>query len=251
MHAHGISNLDADTTLSASSVNALAEYGSLNYGLHNSSGAEATVSSGSFSGYGGAGTYGVYTVDSGTTLFTTSITALADLGSDFNYGLHNDDGAEAALRGGSYTGRGGIGATGINNHAGSTLFAANVAALGENASMCEGFDNSGLATLRGGSFAGRSGAIVHGIYNVGTLEADHVTVVGRDGGSSSYGLYNGGSGTTTANSSQFIGSSNGLDQQGGTVHLGVSQLDGGANLSGGTLTCFQVYDGNYVAYTCP
>jgi hypothetical protein len=54
-----------------------------------------------------------------------------------------------------------------------------------------------------------------------------------------------------ADSSQFTGSSNGLYLDSGTVHLGVSQLDGGATNSSGTLTCFQVYDGNYAAYTCP
>ena len=54
-----------------------------------------------------------------------------------------------------------------------------------------------------------------------------------------------------ADSSQFTGNSNGLSQYSGTVRLGVSQLDGDATRTSGTLTCFQVYDGNYAAYTCP
>ncbi len=41
--------------------------------------------------------------------------ALAENGSDNNYGLHNRDGAEATLRGGSFTGRGGMIACGIYN----------------------------------------------------------------------------------------------------------------------------------------
>jgi len=55
----------------------------------------------------------------------------------------------------------------------------------------------------------------------------------------------------TADSSQFTGDSNGLFQNGGIVYLGVSQLDGGATRDSGTLTCFQVYGGNYAVYACP
>jgi hypothetical protein len=47
------------------------------------------------------------------------------------------------------------------------------------------------------------------------------------------------------------GTSNGLYLNSGTVRLGVSELDGGATNDSGVLTCYQVYDGNYAAYTCP
>ena len=76
-----------------------------------------------------------------------------------------------------------------------------------------------------------------------------VTALAENGGSN-YGLHNSG-GATKADNSQFTGSSNGLYLDGGTVYLGVSQLDGGATNSSGTLTCFQVYDGSYSDYTCP
>jgi hypothetical protein len=150
---------------------------------------------------------------------------LAENGSGENYGLANDLGA-VALRGGAFTGRGGTSAYGIYN-SGTTLEAESVTALGENGSYQNyGLWNYNAATaLRGGAFTGRGGTSAYGIYNV--------------------------DGTAKADSSQFTGSSNGLYQNGGTVSLGVSQLDGGATRTSGTLTCFQVYDGNYAAYTCP
>ena len=105
-----------------------------------------------------------------------------------------------------------------------------------------GPDNA-AATLRGGSFTGRGGGDTYGIQNNGILDAESVTALGNDGSGDNFGLYNS-SGTAMADSSQFTGSSNGLYLDSGTVYLGVSQLDGGATNSSGTLTCFQVYDGN-------
>jgi hypothetical protein len=108
-------------------------------------------------------------------------------------------------------------------------------------------------TLHGGAFTGRGGTGAYGIYNSdsgATLEADNVTALAENGSSSNFGLYNY-DGAATADSSQFTGSSNGLYMDSGTVYLGVSQLDGGATRAAGSLTCFQVYDGSYAAYTCP
>jgi hypothetical protein len=209
---------------------------------------------------GGSYNYGVFLTGSGTGVTLQHVTALGENGNG-NYGLYNYEGPTAALRGGSFTGRGGTDAWGIYNYgSGTTLEAESVTALGENGSST----NRGLgnyegptAALRGGSFTGRGGTDAWGIYNIvsivsgTTLEAEGVTALGESGSSKNYGLYNDGGAAATADSSQFTGASNALYQTGGTVSLGVSQLDGGATRTGGTLTCFQVYDGNYAAYTCP
>jgi hypothetical protein len=83
------------------------------------------------------------------------------------------------------------------------------------------------------------------------LDAEGVTALGENGSSINRGLLNEDGAVATADSSQFTGSSDGLYLNGGTVGLGVSQLDNGATRSSGTLTCFQVYNGSYGAYTCP
>ena len=115
--------------------------------------------------------------------------------------------------------------------------------------------DSTLTTPRVASFAGREGPNAKGIFNADgigiTLAVERVTALGVDGTSTNYGLHNSGSATTTANSSQFIGSNDGLYQENGTVSLGVCQLDGDATRDSGTLTCFQVFGGSYAAYTCP
>jgi hypothetical protein len=77
-----------------------------------------------------------------------------------------------------------------------------------------------------------------------------VTATGKDGANDDYGLYNE-SGAATADSSQFTGGSSGLLLDAGTVHLGVSLLDDGATISGGTLTCYEVYTSTYTGYNCP
>jgi hypothetical protein len=254
--AYGIYNGDNGATLEAANVTALGEDGSgNNYGLDNHSGAEAVLRGGSFTGRGGTvDTYGIFNTNSDTTLEAEGVTALGENSSTWNFGLHNLNGAEATLRNGSFTGRGGQFAQGISNSgSGTTLEAESVTALGENGSESNcGLLNrdSAAAALRGGAFTARTGvATTHGIHNDGTLEIENVTALGENG-SNNYGLYNE-SGTAMADSSQLMGSSNGLYLDSGTVYLGVTQLDGGATNSSGTLTCFGVYDGSYSGYTCP
>jgi len=257
--AYGIYNDASGTTLEADNVTALAENGSnSNHGLYNHSGAAAVLRGGSFTGRGGMGAWGIDSGDNNTTLEADNITALAENGSGYNCGLDNYNTAEATVRGGSFTASGGVHAKAIHNDGDTTLKAEGVTALAENGSITNyGLDNYNGAdgTLRGSSFTARGGTTAYGIYNgvsgstSTTLEADNVTALAENG-SSNYGLYNEDA-TVTANSSQFTGSSNGLYQDGGTVSLGVSQLDGNATRPSGTLTCFQVYDGSYVAYTCP
>jgi hypothetical protein len=299
----------SDTGVTLQEVTALGENGSEeNYGLYNNSSAATTLHSGSFTGRGGTYAYGVFN-GSGSTLEAESIRALGEGASTNNYGLRNNSGSEATLRGGSFTARGGADARGIYNiGTTTTLEAENVTALGENGTSNYGLYNSGRATLRGGSFTGRGGIYVYGIYNAGSnnrLEAESVTALGENGSTENYGLnnqagatvtlnggsftgrggantigiWNYGSDTTldaksvnvlaengsnsnyglanvdaadaTANSSKFTGSSNGVIVTSSTVHLGVCQLDGGITSTSGTLACFQVYDENYISIICP
>jgi hypothetical protein len=278
---HGIRNDGNGTTMEATGVWALGEDGSsTNQGLLNEAGATATLHGGSFTARWGADAYGIYNADGNTTLEATNVTARGADGSNVNYGLLNDNGAAAALRSSSFTGRGGTDSRGIRHDGSVTVLQADgVTALGEDASS-ENYGlystNSFSMTLRGGSFTGRGGNDVRGIYNyTNTLEATGITALGEDGNNNSYGLYNengvavlhggsftgrGGSlaygiasaGTTLeATSVTALGDNNGLLQSGGTVSLGVTQLDGGANWGGSGRTCFQVYNGSFAPITCP
>jgi hypothetical protein len=258
--AYGIYNHGSGTMLEAEGGTGLAENGSgTNYGLFNYGGGEATLRGGSFTGRGGGNyAFGIYSYGSGTTLEAVDVTALGEDDSSSNCGLINRDGAAATLRGGSFTGRGGNSAYGIYSYnSGTMLEAEGVTGLAESGSSPNwGLYNTGgaAATLRGGSFTGRGGNSAYGIYNYSsgtTLEAEGVTALGEDGSSTNYGLYNISSATAEVDSSRFAGNTYGLYLDGGTVRLGVTQLDSGAFRNSGTLTCFQVYDGSYASYTCP
>jgi hypothetical protein len=232
----GIYNLN-HAVLEAESVTVLAENGSDNHGLDNHSQAIATLYGGSFTARGGSNTRGIYNRATGATLQAESVTALAENGSTDNRGLMNESSAIATLYGGSFTG--------YKATSGGSTYGL--------------FNTSGAdATLQGGSFTGNGGNYAYGISNMqngSTLEIERITALGKNGSSGNYGLYNGvnvsDTATANANSSQFIGSDDGLLQGGGTVRLGVSQLDGQATRTNGTLTCFQVYDGSYSSYACP
>jgi hypothetical protein len=234
--AYGINNTSTSTTLKGTSVTALGESGSTsNYGLYNFAGGEAMLHGGSFSGIGGSNAYGIWNSHSGSILEMESAIALGENGSTSNYGLSNYNSAVATLRGGSFTGSGGTNAYGIYNDDWSTLETEGVTALGENGSSVNlGLYNyyGAMATLRGGSFAAYGGINAYGIYNNGsstTLKATNATALGEGGSGTNYGLY----------------------QDSGTVSLGVMQLVGGLNKLGGSLTCFQAYDGSFAAYSCP
>jgi hypothetical protein len=113
-----------------------------------------------------------------------------------NLGLVNTDSATLELAGGSYTGRGGVSATGIQNSgSNSELVAKGIDAMGENSSdACSGLENlsGGIATLHGGSFTCLDGlGVGRGIYNNddSTLNAFNVTSRGEGVGSYSFGIY--------------------------------------------------------------
>jgi hypothetical protein len=256
--AWGIHNEASGTTLEAESVTALGEDGSSNnYGLSNTDAATATLRGGAFTGRGGTNANGIRNIDSGTTLEAESVNVLAEHSSSANYGLENGSYAQARLHNGAFTGRGGTEGRGILNDYGGTLEAENITALGEEGSSYSvGLVNYSDAVLRGGAFTGQAGYHTRGIYNANsgvTLMADNVTAPGKDGGGTNYGLYNYGGATADLSQAVLEGANNGLYLDSGTVHLAVSELDGDATCAGigATLTCFQVYDGNYVAYTCP
>jgi hypothetical protein len=256
--AYGVNNQGAGTTLEAENVSALGEDGSSsNSGLSNQDSATATLRSGSFTGRGGANTYGIYNAGSGTTLEAESVTALGEDGSSVNYGLRNyNNGAEATLRGGAFIGRGGSYAYGINNYGSdTTLKAESVTALGENGSS----QNYGLynynaaeARLRGGAFTGRTGTSAYGISNnTATLEAQSVIALGEDGSSHNFGLDNLNS-NSVANITQSVlgGATNAVYHSSGSVTVSNSRLVGGA--VSGTVTCVAVSrGGTFNANGCP
>jgi hypothetical protein len=181
--------------LEADGVTALGENGSSSRGAIFYKSA-VRLRGGSFTGRGGGMTNGIYNTDSSAMLEAVSVTALAE-GGDSNYGLENRNDAEAMLRGGSFTGRGGDDAYGIYNAINDAMLeAVSVTALGEDGSS----NNYGLynysgaiAMLSGGSFTGRGGEDTYGVYNTydnPKLEAVNVTALGEDGSSNNYGLYN-------------------------------------------------------------
>jgi hypothetical protein len=130
--AYGIANVDAE--MDAESVTALAENSNNNYGLYNSSGANAKLLGGSFTARGGAINHGIHNTYNNTSLEANNINALAENGSS-NYGLYNHNRADAKLNGGSFTARGGTTSYGIRNTSNNpTLEANNINALAENGS---------------------------------------------------------------------------------------------------------------------
>jgi hypothetical protein len=225
-----------------------------NAGIENHTGAEAVLFGGVFIGRGGEYARGIYTHNS-TTLETESSTALGEDGNSDNMGIYIVDMVTVTVRNGSFTGRGGTNALGITAWNSTLLKTESVTALGENGNYTNhgvNISNTVTATLRGGSFTGYGGQLAWGLFSSSNSEVlvDNVTAM-ADKANSNCGMRQKG-GTAIIDSSQFTGSNYGLNQNGGLVYLGVSKLDGGANLTGGgALNCFQVYDESYTLYSCP
>jgi hypothetical protein len=243
------------TSVTLQQITALAKNSSgNNYGLFNYSGAVAVLHGGDYTVRGGNFAVGIYNGVSGATLEAVGVTALAENGSE-NYGLENRDGAEATLRGGSFTGRGGTNARGIYNTANAALEAVGVTALAEDGSNVNGGllnEDSIEATLHGGSFTGRGGTYTRGISNSGsgtTLAAKSVTTLGEDGSTNNLGLYNLNSGTADVTQSVLEGATYSVI---GVVTVSNSRLVGGV-VSGG-VTCVLVTRGTTISTdgsTCP
>jgi hypothetical protein len=249
--AVGIDNSGSGTMLQAEGVHALAENGSsLNSSLRTHS-AAATLRGGSFTAQGGGSARGIYNYGSGAELEAQGVSALAENGTNFNFGL--DTSEAATLRGGSFTGRGGTFGQGVNNTTG-TLQAEGITALGEDGSTCIGLGNiEGTVTLRLGSFTGRDGTYVYGLYNYGnaaTLEAESVSALGKAGITDNYGLFNAYNSTTNVTQSVLEGASGCVGQNSGTVTVSNSRLVGGAVY--GAVTCVAVSrGGTFNASGCP
>ena len=153
---------------------------------------------------------GITLEGSDTSATLLDVTAHAEGGSDYNYGLKIRSGATAILQGGSFTARGGsITAYAIYNHdAGNTLEATGVFALAENTTGgSRGLYNNAAATLRGGTFAAHGGQIIYGIQNDdgsnAVLEAQSVTAEALDGTALSHGLNNAGGASATLHGGSF------------------------------------------------
>jgi hypothetical protein len=140
-YAYGIHSHISGTTLNVENTDVLAENGSdSNHGLYNYNGSFATLLGGTFTARGGSLTYAIHNEDTGTTLVAESVNVLAQDGSTNVFGLYNYGGAEALLRGGSFTARGGEGNRGIfSSSDGTQLNAESISALGE-----DGSNNYGL-----------------------------------------------------------------------------------------------------------
>jgi hypothetical protein len=145
----------------------------------------------------GSNNYGFFLGGGDTEITLQEVTSLAEGASISNLGLVYLDDAAVRLRGGSFAGRGGGVAAGIEGSgAGTSLEAEGVTALGEDGTD----ENSGLrngngaaARLRSGSFTGRGGMYAAGIRNQGTdplLEADNVLALGEGGTDSNRGMWN-------------------------------------------------------------
>lgn len=136
------------------------------------------------------GSRGIAVVGSTAAMDAEDVTALGVGGQNYNYGLYIDGGS-ATLRGGSFTGRGGQNATGIDLSSGALTASAVMVLAEEATTQVKGlhFSSAATATLYGGSFIGRSGLYTMGISGFsGTLAAEDVTCVAE--------LGSGGSGTT-------------------------------------------------------
>lgn len=243
------------TVATLQGVTALAENGNNNnWALTNYSSAQTTVRGGSFTGLGGSQSVGIWNYGTLPTIILENVTALGEGGSYVNRGFCND-GGDATLRGGSFTGRAaddGWEATGICNQSTGILEAQSVTALGEN-----GTHNIGLAifsvaaaTVRNSSLIGRGGGTAYGVLNENFAALEHVTALGEDGGSNSYGLANTDSATTDATQCVLEGSTNSVFWNSGTVTVSNSRLVGGT--VSGSVTCVGVsYGATFYTNTCP
>ncbi|MDY7080245.1 MAG: hypothetical protein SXV54_25465 [Chloroflexota bacterium] len=142
-NAAGIYNGGNNTELQAQGVIAVGEDGTNNHGLYNCWAATAVLRDGYFTGRGGSIARGIRNDNSNTELDAENVTALAEDGTT-NHGLHNDNGATAILRGGSFIARGGNTTRGVYTESdNSYLEAERVTIRGEDgASSNHGLESS-------------------------------------------------------------------------------------------------------------
>ena len=225
----GINN--TNSTLEAEGVMALGKGDSSSTGVANRSNGDAVLRGGSFTGRGGDNAKGIYT-DSSATLEAKEVTALGWDAANTNIGLRAISSGNTVLRGGSFTGGGGVEASGIHNN-NTPLETDDVTALGENGtSSSKGFyNNSATTAMRGGSFTGRGGEISCGIANVSgaTLETQSITVLATEATIDTYGLYNVGGSEAAVHGGTFTA-------DGGTSARGIQNEDSGTRLETESVT---------------
>lgn len=250
----------SDTFLGAADVRAIGQSASnVNTGLDNGNYPTVLLQGGFFLGSGGQSAYGIYNHDAAR-LEAEGVAAQGENGTIVATAFCNYGDGQAVLRGGSFTARGNGACYAIHNISASVgssnlLQAYDVTSLAEGGTMfnIEALRNEGMsavARVYGGTFTARGGSYTQGLFSNGNLTIQGALGVGENGTSSNYGLQVL-SGTARADSCRFKGSTYAVQENSGTLYLAVSQLDGGMQRSGGTATCFQVYDGNYTAYSCP
>ncbi|MEE4273917.1 MAG: hypothetical protein V2I67_19725 [Thermoanaerobaculales bacterium] len=181
--ATGVSCVGSGSTLDASGITATGENGSGdNLGLFVSAAGAATLRAGLFSARGGTFAIGISSEGLGTILEAIGVSATGEDAVSDNYGMLNDSGALAKLRGGWFMAEGGEYPHGIKNIGmNSTVDATNVTASAVGGSMLSlGFvaDSLSESFLHGGSFSiNRSGGPGYGISASGNLILEIVNVV--------------------------------------------------------------------------
>ena len=101
----------------------------------------------------------------------------AENGSTNNKGLHNDNSAEATLRGGSFTGRGGISAIGIHNEDSVTLLEADsIIALGVSGGNNYGLFTTGTANVTQSVLEGVTNSVIR--MTTGSVTVSNSRLVG-------------------------------------------------------------------------
>jgi hypothetical protein len=106
------------------------------------------------------------------------------------------------------------------------------------------------AEAAGGAAGGATNAI--GVFTIvnANLTMTNVTAVASSSGSANFGMLNDSS-SPTIKQSTLTGSTRSLAQEGGTVKVANTQLVGSVVRTSGTLQCFNNYDENLAAVTCP
>ncbi|MBN2002810.1 MAG: hypothetical protein JXA21_05590 [Anaerolineae bacterium] len=162
------------------------------------------------------------------------VTALAANGK-INRGLLCTGGASAYVHGGTFVGRGGNSAYGIQvSSADTRLEAEDVISLGEGSSnlnygLYAGY--SATATLKGGSFTARGGSVAYGLYNGGftgaVLYAENVSALGEAADNTNAGVET--SYIATLRGGTFTG-------RGGSYAYGIHNVGGAARLRASGIT---------------
>ncbi|MCB0006819.1 MAG: hypothetical protein KDE04_10205, partial [Anaerolineales bacterium] len=258
--AYGIENFGTGGVLTATAVIAVGEGASSgNYGLYN--GGPASLYGGSFTGKGSGaifGTYGINNVFTIGILEATGVTALGTDGDNEVWGMRNWLGS-VTLYGGSFTAISGTTAYGLDNDTSNAILRAYDVAVLAQTDSANSYGllnrNTADAWIYGGAVIADGGTTVaRAVYNLGSgssMEIDNFVGIARNAGVNQ-ALRNQNSAVVDVTNSRFVGDANSaVYMSSGAVRLGSVQLEGGATRVAGTLVCFQTFDANFAAYTCP